>query len=63
MTEMADRAKRVAKQIIASILDKGLSESTWRESSPAAYLDLLRYRRDLEADVARTLLNTKEYKE
>jgi len=38
---------KLPRQIVNEILDKGLAESTWRETHPLAYLDLLTYREDI----------------
>lgn len=58
MMERTDR-ERVAKKIAARILDKGLSDSTWRSNHPEAYEDLLELRLDFEMDAAEVLRKEK----
>jgi hypothetical protein len=47
--------KKLAKEIISSILDAGLKDSTWKDNNPHAYTDLLDYRLDMEVDVEKVL--------
>ena len=39
------------KKIVSEILFVGLFDSTWREKYPEAYVELLKYRADLEESV------------
>jgi len=52
--------KTLEQKVVSEILDKGLADSTWREQYPAAYIDLLTYREDLEASVGRTKILIKD---
>lgn len=55
-----EKAKRVAKRIVASILDEGLAESTWRDAYFNAYDDLKKhYRKDMELQVQTILEKVK----
>ncbi|KKN25201.1 hypothetical protein LCGC14_0887270 [marine sediment metagenome] len=50
-----EKAAEVPKKVVGEILDKGLVDSTWRETYPDAYTELLTYRKDLEASVRSVL--------
>ena len=52
---MSSSNKTVAKKIVERILDEGLANSTFRDNHPDAYLELTKYRVDLEADVVAIL--------
>ena len=52
---MSSSNKTVAKKIVKRILDEGLANSTFRDKHPDAYLELIEYRVDLEADVVAIL--------
>ncbi len=39
------------EKVVGEILDKGLADSTWQEEYPAAYTELLTYRKDFEESV------------
>jgi hypothetical protein len=56
----AEKARRVAKRIVASILDEGLAKSTWRDAYFNAHADLCKhYREDLIRDVQTILERVK----
>lgn len=46
---------KIGKEIAEEILDKGLSECTWRENNPDAYTEMLTYRSDIAASVQHIL--------
>jgi len=52
---MKEQAQRIARVIVNSILDKGISKSTWREQHQAAFVDLLTYREDMISEAANIL--------
>jgi len=47
--------RELAQKIMSEILDKGLSDSTFRDNYPAAYDHLRHYRLDMECDVESVL--------
>ena len=48
---MAINIEGTSIRVVSEILDNGLLKSDWKVAYPEAYLDLLDYRRDLEASV------------
>lgn len=46
---------KIARAVIAEILDKGLKDSTFRDNYAEAYESLLLYRRDMEDSVSKVL--------
>ena len=53
------KTERIAKRVVAEILDLGLAASTWRENNPKAYDDLLTCRLDIERSVQRIIGRSK----
>ncbi len=47
--------KSLPELVVDEILDNGLADSTWRDEYPAAYTELLRYRKDIEASVRKVI--------
>lgn len=47
--------KNTAMIIVSEILNTGLSTSTWKETHPIAYRELLEYRDDMETSVIHVL--------
>lgn len=54
-----DQADLVAGAVVNMLLHNGLAQSTWRETHPDAYMDLLTYKADMVADAAKLLQRLK----
>lgn len=58
-TKKPTKAQLLARVVVASILDGGLCNSTWRDQNSAAYEELLKYREDMIHDVEKVLKASK----
>lgn len=50
-----------SEKVVIEILDNGLGNSTWRETFPDAYNQLLKYRKDMEHNVRDILIRNHQW--